>query len=562
MAYAREGWFRGIIWLVLVVFYVQTLNPAMLGYAPWQGSPPTRTEAMTGSFWQGMLDFVMPAAQAAMPAKPAQTSVVFAQRTYVPAYAQPQANGDPLLASTPEFDLNDPYLVAKANELGKDPQRIFAFVRDSIGFESYVGSLRGARGTLWSNAGNALDQASLLIALLRISGIPARYAQGTLAKDKAQELIASMFLPAPYRVVGFVPDDAEKSDPVNDPALIAEASQHFWVELGGGFVAADPAFRSAELGQTFTAASGQFAEVPDNLRHKVAVRLQAETGGNVLSAGLDKKVVLDYTFSSAELVGKPLSLGHFVNSTPGAVLIHTYSPYLLVGQNDGNISDDPIIRGQDYQEFISGLFGALVNQVVTGVFLEMDVIQPGGQKETFERALVDRVGFAARNSGTPNIDISFDQPSIPAINISNLFTFKVDVGWSVGFNSQQLTSNFENTQIELIQLQRLVQDADINNLTPYQQDILSQINLKYGTFLALYHSLNLNGYSSFSDEFTQQIASGSLVKVYLDSGRIIFTSTILDTHKNILQNKIDLVKNDIKKGSSRVLVESKTECII
>ena len=139
MAYAREGWFRGIIWLVLVVFYVQTLNPVMLGYAPpWQGSPPTRTEATTGSLWQGMLDWLMPAAQAATPAKPAQTSVVFAQRTYQPAYAQPKANGDPLLASTPEFDLADPYLVEKANELGKDPQRIFAFVRDEIGFESNI----------------------------------------------------------------------------------------------------------------------------------------------------------------------------------------------------------------------------------------------------------------------------------------------------------------------------------------------------------------------------------------------------------------------------------------
>lgn len=324
----------------------------------------------------------------------------------MPAYAQVQANSDPLLASTPEFDLADPYLVEKATELGNDPQRIFAFVRDAIGFESYVGSLRGARGALWSNAGNALDQASLLVALLRIAGIPTRYAQGTLAKAQAQELIASMFLPAPYRVVGFVPDDAEKSDPVNDPALIAEAQAHFWVEFqqGGAFIAADPAFRSASLGQTFTAATGQFAVVPDGLRHKVRVWLEAETEGGALNPELARQTVLDHSFTAAELVGKPLSLGHFVNSSAQGGLIgvnysHTYSPYLLVGQNDGDISDDPLIRGEDYQELISSIFGSLARQVLTGVFLHMEVIQPGGQTESFERALVDRIGYAARQSG-------------------------------------------------------------------------------------------------------------------------------------------------------------------
>ena len=63
----------------------------------------------------------------------------------------------------------------------------------SLGYESYHGSLRGARGTLWSEAGNATDQASLLIALLRASGIPASYRQGTLDNTSAQRLILSMF---------------------------------------------------------------------------------------------------------------------------------------------------------------------------------------------------------------------------------------------------------------------------------------------------------------------------------------------------------------------------------
>src|SRR5262249_17467650 len=141
----------------------------------------------------------------------------------------------------------DPYIVAKAAELGHDPQRIFTFVRDQLGYEAYSGSLRGARGALWSKAGNALDRASLLVALLRASGFTARYIQGTLTKAQAQTLILSMF-EGRYRVLGCPPAGSTQADPANDIALLAIAQDHYWVEYspGGAFVAADPAFPSAQ----------------------------------------------------------------------------------------------------------------------------------------------------------------------------------------------------------------------------------------------------------------------------------------------------------------------------
>ena len=78
------------------------------------------------------------------------------------------------LPIAPEDPL-DPYIVAQAAALNHDPNQIFAFVRDHIAFEAYRDSVRGARGTLWAMAGNTLDKASLLVALLGASGYTAQY---------------------------------------------------------------------------------------------------------------------------------------------------------------------------------------------------------------------------------------------------------------------------------------------------------------------------------------------------------------------------------------------------
>ncbi len=71
-----------------------------------------------------------------------------------------------LLQSTVDANTSDSYIQAQAAALGNNPNTIFAFVRDQIGYESYLGSLRGARGTLGSMAGNSLGKTSLLVALL------------------------------------------------------------------------------------------------------------------------------------------------------------------------------------------------------------------------------------------------------------------------------------------------------------------------------------------------------------------------------------------------------------
>jgi len=67
-----------------------------------------------------------------------------------------------------------------AANLSYNPVKMYEYVRNNFDYEIYYGSLKGAQETLWEMAGNDFDLASLLIALYRVSGIPARYVYGSI----------------------------------------------------------------------------------------------------------------------------------------------------------------------------------------------------------------------------------------------------------------------------------------------------------------------------------------------------------------------------------------------
>jgi transglutaminase-like putative cysteine protease len=69
---------------------------------------------------------------------------------------------------------------ALAEQLEHHPVKIFNWVRNNIEYLPTYGSIQGSQMTLDNQRGNAFDTASLLIALLRASNIPARYAYGTV----------------------------------------------------------------------------------------------------------------------------------------------------------------------------------------------------------------------------------------------------------------------------------------------------------------------------------------------------------------------------------------------
>ena len=237
---------------------------------------------------------------------------------------------------TPDANIHDKYMLDQAAALEGDPTTLFEYVR-SLGYELYEGSMRGTRGTLWSASGNSADQSSLLIGMLRSHGIPARYRHGTLGTAVAQELIQSMF-PTPNQVIGHIPAGATVSDPVNDPELIAEAQDHWWVEAyfpGNGWTNLDPSFATANIGDMFATPAGdgtdQIAELPDGTRHKVHLTLQVERYSDFPVSGSNLSVVypLTTTLNSVEMVGRPANisfLGEYQN--PGGTDLCQCHPYL------------------------------------------------------------------------------------------------------------------------------------------------------------------------------------------------------------------------------------------
>jgi RHS repeat-associated protein len=123
-----------------------------------------------------------------------QTSLVprmpVTEPVIVPCYQDPAALSAEAadMAATDEAPFH-PEIVGLAQELGYSAIRIREHVRNQITTEWYAGSQKGALGTLRQGSGNHVDQASLLIALLRASRVGARYVHGVV--EMPLELVAA-----------------------------------------------------------------------------------------------------------------------------------------------------------------------------------------------------------------------------------------------------------------------------------------------------------------------------------------------------------------------------------
>ena len=96
--------------------------------------------------------------------------------------AQAQATdlpGPEDLAETIEVQFT-PEIVALAAQLNNNPVEIYNWVRNNIQFIPIWGSIQGSQGCYETRVCSAFDVSSLTIALLRVSGVAARYRIGTI----------------------------------------------------------------------------------------------------------------------------------------------------------------------------------------------------------------------------------------------------------------------------------------------------------------------------------------------------------------------------------------------
>ena len=315
-----------------------------------------------------------------------------------------------------------------AAALGKDPARIFQFVRDEIGFETYIGCLRGPRGTLMAMAGNSVDRASLLSTLLTESGQRVRFAHGTLPEPLAKALVTSMWAERPWttaashgqvestdlqdavnrltasiQVNGVLVRDALKKagypqtgqPQVTVDALVKAAQDHYWVQWmqNGAWTDLDTSFDGAVPGQTFAQSAETFDVLPEALFHRIDIRVRLEEYTGDAPSGRE---ALRYSAKAADLSGLDVVFAHEPEGNPTH---NQFKPFLVVGRQ--RIAGVPFhlkAPGGDGAMAAVDAFGGGPDPVALAMAesIEMEFTAPGAGTETVVRDIFDRVGKSRR----------------------------------------------------------------------------------------------------------------------------------------------------------------------
>lgn len=268
-------------------------------------------------------------------------------------------------------------MAAVVQKVGRDPVKLFEWVRDETYLVPYRGLLRGPTGVLMDRLGNSLDRAVLLHAMLKSIGHTVRLERGTLTDEQAETLLERA-RPVPRDGVPALSRSAsESTDTILrtlarerqvDPATLRQATDkvaleqsrmrgalqnrvieqtaaiaaaigkpvpnqpqedvqriqavrdHWWVEWqnGSDWTALDPSLPAGAPGRTLTAAHATVA--PDHFRDLGADQLQWIQLRVVVESWSAGKVseaqVLTHDLLPAELIGKSIVLRFMPVSSP------------------------------------------------------------------------------------------------------------------------------------------------------------------------------------------------------------------------------------------------------
>ena len=378
------------------------------------------------------------------------------------------------LAWAADADPTDPAIVHQAAALGGDPAAIFGFVQSKVSHQPYVGSLHGARGTLYGRAGNAVDRTNLLIALLRASGVPATMRLGTLDEAQATALYAELFPPPGWADVAGTPltGASLKADPKKTLTMLTEADRlalgdshaeqlaelaamdeaaleayvletatpdeaalvalksHAWAEawLDGAWVAMDPSFATNAPGDVVGApTSDPLLGVPEALRHHVQVRIYHEEYLPAWGQGLEEKEpTLSTDHGAGDLVGNVLRLFHRITRQSSAGFFFfsqttNYTPEIVVQDTERMTTET--LAADSFSEFISNFGGSIANSHVTGVFAQIELLAPGqvpGEGLVYTRPIADRIGFETRHGPGGTVDADFNLIAMDTVDVTSL----------------------------------------------------------------------------------------------------------------------------------------------
>jgi len=158
------------------------------------------------------------------------------------------------LITGPSATAITPEMQALATNLNNDPVAIYNFVRNKIRFQPYRGSCKGAHTTFVDGAGNDMDQASLLIALLNAAGYSnTLYVYGQIAVPDASsdEYDLSHWLgTTAYRAPWVLDYAATPGMSYYDfGGFLVWWFDHMWVRvtIAGTTYDIDPSFKTSEL---------------------------------------------------------------------------------------------------------------------------------------------------------------------------------------------------------------------------------------------------------------------------------------------------------------------------
>jgi hypothetical protein len=255
-------------------------------------------------------------------------------------------------------------------QLGHDPARTFAWVRDHTYWIPYHGILRGPVGVLMDRQGDSLDRALLLATMLKDEGQTVRLAHGTIPSSQATGLLPGLDVkrlmaaapPPPAPTVDAAASVARQYD-LDQAAVVATLrrnvdaatkrqqalgvtfedqaarlaalartagdggananvdratgalADHWWVETQSGGAWREWDLLAAQPGSALVAADRTVdpTAIPADLYHQVAIRVVMESWQNGLTS---EKVALEHTIRTAAVIGTSISLAFVPDDFP------------------------------------------------------------------------------------------------------------------------------------------------------------------------------------------------------------------------------------------------------